>query len=51
MGCVEDFRRHGAGTENHDSDPKDKLVAALKASFDYCARSWRRWTIPSWAIK
>jgi len=49
---LEDFRRHSTRTEITDSDPKDKLVAALKAFLRLLRRrSWRRWTIPSWAIK
>ena len=34
--------------EVNDTDSKDKLVAALKGSFDFCSTRWRKWTIRNW---
>ena len=35
--------------EAKETDPKDKLLAAATASFDFAMTLWRRWMIPSWA--
>ena len=37
--------------ELKETDGKDKVVAALKASFDFCNTAMPKVTTPSWAIR